>query len=55
VKRVFGLFALGWRGSAKHWQRYQMSYLLLAGLATPLVISVHSIVSMDFATAIVPG
>ena len=46
---------LGWRGSARHWKRYQMAYLLLAGLATPLVLSVHSVVSLDFAVAIVPG
>ncbi len=52
---VYGLAALGWRGSAVHWQRYRMTYLLLAGLATPLVLSVHSVVSFDFAVAIVPG
>jgi molybdopterin-containing oxidoreductase family membrane subunit len=46
---------MGWRGSAAHWQRYQMAYLLLAGLAAPLVVSVHSIVGMDFAGGIVPG
>ena len=55
VKIVYGLGALGWRGSARHWSRYEMAYLLLAGLATPLVLSVHSVVSMDFAVAIVPG
>lgn len=54
-RRLAGVFALGWRGDARHWQRYQMAYLLLAGLATPLVVSVHSIVSFDFAVAIVPG
>ena len=43
--------AMGWRGSAMHWHRYEMAYLLLAGLATPLVISVHSVVSFDFAVA----
>jgi molybdopterin-containing oxidoreductase family membrane subunit len=48
---VYGVFALGWRGSARHWQRYDMAYLLLAGLATPLVVSVHTIVSFDFAVA----
>jgi len=53
--RIAGVFALGWRGSARHWQRHQKLYLLLAGLATPLVVSVHSIVSLDFATGIVPG
>jgi molybdopterin-containing oxidoreductase family membrane subunit len=46
---------MGWRGSARHWRRYQDAYLLLAALATPLVISVHSVVSFDFAAAIVPG
>ncbi len=53
--RVYGLFALGWRGSARDWKRYRIGYGLLAGLATPLVISVHSIVSMDFAIAQLPG
>ena len=52
---IYGMMAMGWRNSAKHWHRYQMAYLLLAGLATPLVLSVHSIVGMDFAVAIVPG
>jgi molybdopterin-containing oxidoreductase family membrane subunit len=52
---VYGILAMGWRGSARHWRRYQDAYLLLAGLATPLVISVHSVVSFDFAAAIVPG
>ncbi len=51
----YGTLALGWRGSARHWQRHQSAYLLLAGLATPLVLSVHSVVSFDFAVAIVPG
>jgi Ni/Fe-hydrogenase subunit HybB-like protein len=51
----YGILALGWRGSAVHWQRQQTAYLLLAGLATPLVLSVHSVVSFDFAAAIVPG
>jgi len=54
-KKVYGVLALGWRGSAAHWQRHQSAYLLLAGLATPLVLSVHSVVSFDFAVAIVPG
>ncbi|MBV8817508.1 MAG: polysulfide reductase NrfD [Acidobacteriaceae bacterium] len=54
-KRVFGLFALGWRGSTKHWSRYQMAYLLLGGLSTPLVVSVHTVVSFDFAISILPG
>ena len=52
---VFGLLSMGWRGSAHHWHRYQSAYLLLAGLATPLVLSVHTVVSFDFAIAIVPG
>jgi molybdopterin-containing oxidoreductase family membrane subunit len=52
---IYGVFAMGWRNSARHWQRYEMAYLLLAGLATPLVVSVHSVVSSDFAMAIIPG
>lgn len=52
---VYGMLALGWRGSAAHWRRYETAYLLLGGLATPLVASVHSIVGMDFAASIVPG
>ena len=55
VKRAYGMFALGWRGSAKHWYRYEHAYLLLAGLSTPLVLSVHTIVSFDFAVAQLPG
>ncbi|WP_395747394.1 NrfD/PsrC family molybdoenzyme membrane anchor subunit [Prosthecobacter sp.] len=54
-RRLYGLLALGWRNSARHWQRYESAYILLAGLATPLVISVHSVVSFDFAVGIVPG
>jgi molybdopterin-containing oxidoreductase family membrane subunit len=52
---AYGVLAMGWRGDARHWKRYQDAYLLLAGLATPLVVSVHSIVSFDFSVAIVPG
>jgi molybdopterin-containing oxidoreductase family membrane subunit len=52
---AYGVLAMGWRGSARHWHRYQMAYLLLAGLATPLVVSVHSVVSLDFAVGIIPG
>jgi len=52
---IYGMLAMGWRGSARHWHRYQSAYLLLAGLATPLVLSVHTVVSFDFATGIVPG
>jgi molybdopterin-containing oxidoreductase family membrane subunit len=54
-KMTYGLLALGWRGDARHWQRFDTAYLLMAGLATPLVISVHSVVSLDFAIAILPG
>jgi len=52
---TYGVLAMGWRGSARHWQRHQMAYLLLAGLATPLVLSVHSVVSFDFSVAMLPG
>jgi Ni/Fe-hydrogenase subunit HybB-like protein len=52
---TYGILAMGWRGSAVHWQRYQTAYLLLAGLATPLVVSVHTIVGLDFAVSVVPG
>ncbi|HWP46717.1 MAG TPA: NrfD/PsrC family molybdoenzyme membrane anchor subunit [Candidatus Limnocylindrales bacterium] len=52
---IYGILAMGWRGSAKHWHRYETAYLLLAGLATPLVVSVHTVVSFDFAVGIVPG
>jgi Ni/Fe-hydrogenase subunit HybB-like protein len=52
---IFGILAMGWRGSAIHWYRYETAYLLLAGLAAPLVVSVHTIVSFDFAVSLVPG
>ena len=52
---IYGLLALGWRGEARHWARYEKAYLLLAGLATPLVVSVHTIVSLDFAVGNTPG
>ena len=55
ARRIFGVLALGWRGSARHWQRYETIYLLLAGLSTPLVLSVHTIVSFDFAVSELPG
>src|SRR5579872_2903923 len=55
VRRIYGIFAMGWRGSARHWNRYETAYMLLAGLATPLVLSVHSVVSLDFASSIIPG
>ncbi|GIW40247.1 MAG: polysulfide reductase NrfD [Candidatus Binatia bacterium] len=53
--RIYGVLAMGWRGSAAHWQRYETAYLLLAGLSTPLVVSVHTVVSFDFAVGLVPG
>jgi len=52
---IYGLLCLGWRGSARQWHRYERAYLILAGLATPLVFSVHSVVSFDFATSQLPG
>jgi molybdopterin-containing oxidoreductase family membrane subunit len=55
MRIFYGILALGWRNSARHWQRYETAYLLLAGLATPLVISVHSVVSADFAISVLPG
>ncbi len=54
-KLVYGLLSWGWRGSARHWHRYEIAYLLLAGISTPLVLSVHSIVSFDFSVSQVPG
>jgi Ni/Fe-hydrogenase subunit HybB-like protein len=55
AKIIYGLLAMGWRGSARHWHRYETAYLLLAGLATPLVVSVHTVVSFDFAVSQLPG
>jgi Ni/Fe-hydrogenase subunit HybB-like protein len=55
AKVLYGVFAMGWRGSARHWLRYEKAYTLLAGLATPLVVSVHTVVSFDFAVSVVPG
>ena len=55
LKFVFGSLAMGWRNSVRHWNRYETAYLLLAGLATPLVLSVHTVVSFDFSIGIVPG
>ena len=52
---IYGVLAMGWRGSAQHWHRYETAYLLLAGLATPLVVSVHTVISFDFSIGIVPG
>jgi Ni/Fe-hydrogenase subunit HybB-like protein len=54
-KYIFGALSLGWRGSARNWRHYEMAYLILAGLSTPLVLSVHSVVSFDFATSVIPG
>src|SRR6186713_2593402 len=55
LKKLFGVLSLGWRGSARHWARYEKAYLLLAGLSTPLVLSVHTVVSFDFAVSVLPG
>ncbi len=52
---IYGILAMGWRGAASHWQKYETASLLLAGLATPLVLSVHTVVSFDFTIAILPG
>src|SRR6202166_5308291 len=52
---IFGMLSLGWRGSVRHWMRYETASLLLAGLATPLVLSVHTVISFDFAVAVLPG
>jgi molybdopterin-containing oxidoreductase family membrane subunit len=54
-RRIYGLLAMGWRGSGRHWAEYKWAYLLLAGLSTPLVLSVHTIVSFDFAVSVLPG
>lgn len=56
IRRIaYGLLSLGWVGSARHWHRYEMAYVILAALATPLVLSVHTIVSFDFAVSVLPG
>lgn len=52
---LYGFFAMGWRGSNRHWSNYEMAYLILAGISTPLVLSVHTIVSFDFAVSLIPG
>lgn len=54
-KTIYSIFSLGWRHSSRHWQHYEKAYMLLAGFATPLVLSVHTIVSFDFAVSILPG
>jgi molybdopterin-containing oxidoreductase family membrane subunit len=53
--KIFGFFSLGWTGANRHWRNYEKAYMLLAGLATPLVLSVHSVVSFDFAISVLPG
>jgi molybdopterin-containing oxidoreductase family membrane subunit len=55
VRMFYGILAMGWRGSARHWRHYEATYTLLAGLATPLVISVHTVVSFDFTISLLPG
>ena len=55
ARYLYGIFALGWRGSNRHWRHYEMAYLILAGISTPLVLSVHSVVSFDFAVSQIPG
>jgi molybdopterin-containing oxidoreductase family membrane subunit len=55
IKRLYAIAALGWRGSQRHWHRYTALYLILAGISTPLVLSVHSTISFDFAFGLVPG
>ncbi len=54
-KVIYGMLSLGWRGSARHWHRYEVASLILAGLSTPLVLSVHTVVSFDFAVSVIPG
>src|SRR2546426_8046785 len=54
-KFAYGLFSLGWTGSNRHWSNYERAYLILAGLSTPLVLSLHSIVSFDFSVSQFPG
>jgi Ni/Fe-hydrogenase subunit HybB-like protein len=55
AKAFYGVLSMGWRGSARHWHRYETAYLLLAGLSTPLVLSVHTVVSWDFSVSVIPG
>jgi len=54
-KTIFGVLSLGWRGGNRQWKHYELAYLLLAGISTPLVLSVHSVVSTDFAVSLIPG
>ncbi len=55
TKGIYGFFSLGWRGGNRQWRHYEMAYLILAGISTPLVLSVHTVVSFDFATSVIPG
>ncbi len=55
AQMFYGILAMGWRGSSRHWHRYETAYLLLAGISTPLVLSVHTVVSWDFAVSVIPG
>lgn len=55
TRKIYGMLAMGWRGSARHWYRYETAYLILAGLSTPLVLSVHTVVSFDFSVSVLPG
>jgi molybdopterin-containing oxidoreductase family membrane subunit len=55
ARLIYGFLSMGWRGSAAHWRRYETAYMLLAGLSTPLVLSVHTVVSFDFAVSLIPG
>ncbi len=55
ASRIYGVLAMGWTGGNRHWRNYEKAYLILAGLSTPLVLSVHSVVSFDFAVSIIPG
>ena len=55
AKFFYGVLSMGWRGSVRHWHRYEYAYVLLAGLSTPLVLSVHTVVSWDFAVSVIPG
>ena len=54
-QKIYGALSMGWRGSARHWRNYEMAYMILAGISTPLVLSVHTIVSFDFAVSVIPG
>jgi len=55
LRYIYGILAMGWRGSAKHWAHHETAYLLLAAIATPLVVSVHTVISFDFAISVIPG